>query len=1056
MEKVKQLLKKVLTREVIMYVIFGVLTTLVNLVVSFVLEGPFKVDGAWASAIGIIASVLFAYFTNRKMVFNTTAKGFKENFNEFIKFILGRAVTMIIEQGGVVLFYSIMGLAFIPVKLSLTIIVVILNFFFSKFFAFKKEDLSLEDKKIKRIKILAGVAAFVIPVLVFLTVVYIVAYHNGPGTVLNNDMGNQYASFFEFFKRTLEQGNLSSLYHTFEKNDGSFIGLFGYYLASPINILFVIFNNLDVIDVIPFIMATKMGIAGLTSYIFLQNKVKEKKNKSNYFFALILSICYALCSYNVVYSNNIMWLDAVYLLPLMFLGIDRLIEKNKNILYIITLALALIINYYTGFMMCIASAIYYVWAQLYRMPKINFENIKSLWKNILFYAISSILACGLACVMVIPVLKDLQEGKATSFHLNNINLNQNCNIFEVYSKLFFGEGNDKVDLTNDGLPRIFVGTITLFFVLQYFISKKNKIKDKILNSIVIIGFFLCFMTQGLDLIWHGLSIPNWFPYRYSFIFSAFMILFAYLQTMSISKEDCKDKKIVIIPSLIISISALILNYMNLINLTCMYITIILSFLISFIIYKAKQNKIFYMLIIITILEMFLNTYKIIKTYAFCVEGTNSEYRDRETWMSTKEKTQIAVDKYKAKQNEFYRIEKTIQVADNDPLLQDYIGFNHYSSNTKRVLAGLSDANNVERGALERLGYANAEMKYNNGNTKFMDSFFNIKYILSGYVMPYSRYDYLENLNGNFVYENNTAFPFAYLTNENIQDVKFDSTNAFENQNTLYKALTDSNEDILTRVNGVTRELENITEINNKEASVNSVQKETSGTDENNEVRTINTILKKTDPNKSAKIIYRFKMDKDAAIYLYKEDEGETTYSNVNIKVNGEDFGDWLQIFRSGVQSLGKFKEGTEVEVELELKEEQIDYKNLLIYEEDEEKLQNLYNNIIDNEMQLGDFNDNYITGKINVENDNQLLYFSVPYDNGWTIKVDGEIIKPIKVAEAMMAIPINKGEHQIEMKFVSSGLKEGIIISGISIFLIVIFDLIVYLKKIKRKTEEKC
>lgn len=1034
MEKVKEILKKVLTREVIMYVIFGVLTTLVNLIVSFVLEGPFKFDGAWASAIGIVASILFAYFTNRKMVFNTTAKGLKENFREFVKFVLGRAVTMIIEQGGVVIFYSIMGLAFIPVKLSLTIIVVILNFFFSKFFAFKKNDnLSSEEKKIKNLKIILGVLAFAIPLVVFLAIIYTVVYINGPGTVLNNDMGNQYASFFEFLKRTLEQGNLSSLYHTFEKNDGSFISLLGYYLASPVNILFIIFNSLDVIDVIPIIIATKIGLAGLSSYIFLQQKNVSDKKSKNYFWALLLSICYALCAYNIVYSNNIMWLDAVYLLPLMFLGIDRLIEKNKNILYIITLALALIINYYTGFMMCIASVIYYVWAQLYRMPKINLENIKKIWKNILLYAISSILACGVACVMVIPVLKDLQEGKASSFDLSNINLNQNCNIFEIYSKLFFGEGNDNIDLTNDGFPRIYTGTITLFFVLQYFLNKKHNKKDKILNGVVIIGFFICFMTQGLNLIWHGLSIPNWFPYRYSFTFSAFMVLFAYLQIISLSEEDFRNKRLVIFPSVIMSISVLILNYMNLINLTCTYITIVISILLSIIIYKTKQNKLLYLLIILTTIEMVLNAYKIINTYAYRMVGTNSGYRERETWISVKNQTQIAINKYKAKQNEFYRIEKTIQVADNDPLLQDYIGFNHYSSNVKLSIGGVSDKNKSIKGIYEKMGYANVEMKYNNGNTKFIDGFFNIKYILSGYIIPYSRYNYLENLNGNYIYENDTVFPFAYLINKDIKDIKFDSTNAFENQNTLYEALTNSKENILTQVDDITRELENITEIINEE------------TDESR------TILKKTDANKTAKIIYKFRMNNDAAIYLYKEDERETTYSNINIKVNGEDFGDWLQVYRSGIQPLGTFEEGTEVVVELELKEDQIDYKNLLIYEEDEDKLQDLYNNIKNNEMQLNDFNDNYITGEINVEDDNQLLYFSVPYDKGWTIKVDGTEVEPVEVAEAMMAISIDKGEHKIEMKYVSTGLKQGIIISIVSLLIIVLFDLLIYLKKNRKK-----
>lgn len=140
MDQLKELKNKFLNREVIMYIIFGVATTLVNLIVSFVLEGVIKIGGEMASFIGIITSILFAYFTNRKWVFNTEAKGIKDNFKEFGKFTLGRVFTMIIEQGGVMIFYGKMELPFMPVKLALTIIVIILNFFFSKFFAFSKKN----------------------------------------------------------------------------------------------------------------------------------------------------------------------------------------------------------------------------------------------------------------------------------------------------------------------------------------------------------------------------------------------------------------------------------------------------------------------------------------------------------------------------------------------------------------------------------------------------------------------------------------------------------------------------------------------------------------------------------------------------------------------------------------------------------------------------------------------------------------------------------------------------------------------------------------------------
>lgn len=138
MEKIKILIKKVCTKEVIFYGIFGVLTTIINLAISYVLEGYCHIDGSIASAIGIVVAVLFAYFTNRKLVFNSTATTFKENLNEFGKFILGRSGTMVLEQGGVILFYNIFSLPFMPVKFVLTIVVIILNFFISKFFAFKK------------------------------------------------------------------------------------------------------------------------------------------------------------------------------------------------------------------------------------------------------------------------------------------------------------------------------------------------------------------------------------------------------------------------------------------------------------------------------------------------------------------------------------------------------------------------------------------------------------------------------------------------------------------------------------------------------------------------------------------------------------------------------------------------------------------------------------------------------------------------------------------------------------------------------------------------------
>lgn len=147
MEKVKEIIKKVCTKEVIYYIIFGILTTVVNIVVSYILKSFFNVEGNIASTIGIVACILFAYFTNRKMVFNTKAVGFKENLIEFGKFILGRAFTMVVEIIGVFLLNDVLHLlygvfndntAYLINKCIISVIVIILNFFISKFFTFKK------------------------------------------------------------------------------------------------------------------------------------------------------------------------------------------------------------------------------------------------------------------------------------------------------------------------------------------------------------------------------------------------------------------------------------------------------------------------------------------------------------------------------------------------------------------------------------------------------------------------------------------------------------------------------------------------------------------------------------------------------------------------------------------------------------------------------------------------------------------------------------------------------------------------------------------------------
>lgn len=136
MGKIKKLAEKIVTKEVILYIIFGLLTTIINLGAFYVFHNIWQWNENIANLIAIILAVLFAYRTNKDWVFHSEAKNRKEKLQQFLKFMAGRAFTMVVEfLGGVLLFRT--AIPEMISKIFITVVIIILNFFISKFFAFK-------------------------------------------------------------------------------------------------------------------------------------------------------------------------------------------------------------------------------------------------------------------------------------------------------------------------------------------------------------------------------------------------------------------------------------------------------------------------------------------------------------------------------------------------------------------------------------------------------------------------------------------------------------------------------------------------------------------------------------------------------------------------------------------------------------------------------------------------------------------------------------------------------------------------------------------------------
>ena len=124
-------------KEVFSYLIFGVLTTVVNIVVYYVFNTWLQVNYLVSNAIAWIASVLFAYITNRKYVFESKNTSM---INELVKFIGARLSTGIMDMILMWLLVDILSMNSMVSKIVVNVLVIVLNYVLSKVFVFKKEE----------------------------------------------------------------------------------------------------------------------------------------------------------------------------------------------------------------------------------------------------------------------------------------------------------------------------------------------------------------------------------------------------------------------------------------------------------------------------------------------------------------------------------------------------------------------------------------------------------------------------------------------------------------------------------------------------------------------------------------------------------------------------------------------------------------------------------------------------------------------------------------------------------------------------------------------------
>lgn len=147
MEKIKELYTKY--KEIINYLIFGVLTTVVNIVIYAIFARLFHVDEVVSNIIAQIISILFAYVTNKIYVFESKSTKLKDILKEMVSFFGCRIFTAVLDTLLFSFMIKILLINDLIAKCITQVIVIVLNYVFSKLIIFRKKDKKVSQKDVE-------------------------------------------------------------------------------------------------------------------------------------------------------------------------------------------------------------------------------------------------------------------------------------------------------------------------------------------------------------------------------------------------------------------------------------------------------------------------------------------------------------------------------------------------------------------------------------------------------------------------------------------------------------------------------------------------------------------------------------------------------------------------------------------------------------------------------------------------------------------------------------------------------------------------------------------
>ena len=922
-----------------------------------------------------------------------------------------------------------------------------------------REELTL--KKSSSRKFDAGVlkhpAIAFLATAVFFVIMLVISqkYPFGKYETLISDLEAQYAPYLFMLKAKLYGLNFSRLASDFGYSfllgaGRNFASTFGYYLASPLNLLVIFFDASQANEFVMLLMCLKLSFASAFMTMFIE----ERASKKGTLWPILWGIMYAFSSYTMLFLFHIMWLDGYMLLPLLLFMIERYLKNGKLGGVTAVLFFLFLSNYYIAYMAGIYSFIYLM-SRLYLLGRFTRKEAPALLGRFVLRAVLTGLTL---CVILLPVgLDTIRNGDPT--HSSDEAQYVGFTFTHFIDRIFLCYPGDFNDILISNMPLIFVSLLVTVLCTVFFVSRAFSGKTKRFYAAAFILIYLTFCIDFLDVAWQVFDSPNWFWHREAFVFITFFLTVSYQVFENINKvtnaELLKTGGILGVLLLFAQSFSDMKNYGKVFIFNLVIIAVILLLLSGLKKtdwkgqFKDMGKIIPVMIAVFTIYEVaFLAPMQSAGTATLSLAaGEGQDFVNNMLLMEDYAEASDLVGAGFRSDYEAFRIGDDIGIGGSSQYT-DYRPITIFNSSSNKAFGRF----------LKQLGYS---VNYNYFSCDYSyaapatDAFFSIGTMYSTDT-GYTGADRLvENEEMSF-YTNRSVLPLAFTAQASARDFNFYSLETAVNdkdyfafQNDWYRSLFGSfTEDFFIPVDSsyITEELLNGSSINvneylaeDEDDSTDSEDADSSDTFDPDDLGLevvsdyYDTQIDLYRNNAKIPIILNYDIIISSPNELYMNISVPRMNGGCQVYVDGKLATEYSeQTFYSSIIRIGSFDEGDTVRVTIMADNDSWTYSSVKFAYFDIYAFESQFAGIDTTATTINEADDGYVSFTANVKA-GEMILTSIPYEDGWTLMVDGVAQEIVPYQGALISIDAEPGTHDIVLRFTPPGLKAGACMSIVGI-----------------------